>query len=589
MAGLSHIDDPWTGQAASAIFVQGLNLRVTQSMFRHRYSSPFSSLLTGVGLIALAALSACGGGGGSSGATAPAAAAAPTAATIPTPTMRTDVVTYKNDVQRTGQNTTESVLTTTNVSTSTFGLLRNLQVDGKVDAQPLYLSQLTLAGASHNVVFVATENDSLYAFDADTGAVLWQVSLTGAGETTSDTHGCSQVTPQIGITSTPVIDRAAGPHGTLFVVAMTKDASANYHQRLHAVDVTTGAEMTGSPKEITATYLATSFAPGQYEERAALLLVNGTVYTSWTSHCDDGPYGGWIIAYGETTLAQTGALNVAAGAGGSGFGSQGPSIWMSGGGPAADSAGNVYLLTGNGLFDTALGASGFPGGGDYGNSFVKIAAGAGALTVADYFALSNGVAESQNDVDLGSGGIMLLPDLTDATGTVRHLAVGAGKDGNLYVVNRDSMGKFNAASNNIWQELDGVLGGGIWSTAAYFNGTVYYGPNSGALRAFSVTDAHLSGPAASQTATQFGYPGSSPVVSADGTTNAIVWAYENATSAVLHAYDATNLAHELYNSTQAANARDQFGAANKFIAPTVADGKVFVATTRSVGVFGLLP
>jgi hypothetical protein len=567
-------------------------------MFRRRRSRPVSSVLAAVGLTAFAALSACGGGGGTTAATAtstpaatgPAPSATPAAATTPiTPVVSTDVVTYKNDVQRTGQNTTESVLTTTNVNSSTFGLLRNLQVDGKVDAQPLYLSKLAVAGASHNAVFVATENDSLYAFDADTGAVLWQVSLIGTGETTSDTHSCSQVTPQIGVTATPVIDRAAGAHGTLFVVAMTKDASGNYHQRLHAVDVTTGAEMTGSPKDITANYLSTSFAPGQYEERAALLLVNGTVYTSWTSHCDDGPYGGWIMAYGETTLAQTGALNVAAGAGGSGFASQGPSIWMSGGGPAADSAGNVYLLTGNGLFDTTLTTGGFPSGGDYGNSFVKIAAGAGALTVSDYFALSDGVAESQNDVDLGSGGIMLLPDLTDATGNVRHLAVGAGKDGNLYVVNRDSMGKFNAASNNIWQELDGVLNGGIWSTAAYFNGTVFYGPSGGALRAFPVTNAQLSGPTAAQTVTQFSYPGSSPVVSAYGTTNAIVWAYENATNAVLHAYDATNLTHELYNSTQAANARDQFGSGNKFIAPTVADGKVFVATTRSVGVFGLLP
>src|SRR3984957_18400187 len=281
---------------------------VTQSMFTRRCSRPVSSLLTAVGLTALTGLCACGGGGGSSAATAPAATApaAAAAATTPiTPAMSTDVVTYKNDVQRTGQNTTESVLTTTNVNMSTFGLLRNLQVDGKVDAQPLYLSKLTVAGASHNVVFIATENDSMYAFDSDAGTVLWMDSLNGAGETTSDTHGCNQVTPQIGITSTPVIDRNAGAHGTIFVVAMTKDASGNYHQRLHALDVTTGAEMTGSPMEISATYQATSFAPGQYEERAALLLLNGTIYTSWTSHCDIAPYGGWLIAYKESTLAQS--------------------------------------------------------------------------------------------------------------------------------------------------------------------------------------------------------------------------------------------------------------------------------------------
>ncbi|HTC52504.1 MAG TPA: PQQ-binding-like beta-propeller repeat protein [Steroidobacteraceae bacterium] len=537
-----------------------------------------------LGVLALfAALCACGGGGGSSSGGATTTPTTPT-----TPSAGTDVTTYKNDVQRTGQNLTESVLTTSNVASSTFGLLRNLAVDGKVDAQPLYLSKLAVAGSNHNVVYVATENNSVYAFDSDTGATLWQVSLTGSGETTSDTHSCSQVTPQIGITSTPVIDRNAGAHGTVFAVAMTKDASGNYHQRLHALDVTTGAEMTGSPKEITATYLATSFAPGQYEERAALLLVNGTIYTSWTSHCDDAPYGGWLLAYSESTLAQTGVLNVAPGASGSGYSSQGPAIWMSGGGPAADAAGNVYVLTGNGRFETTMDANGFPSGGDYGNSFVKISSSGGVLAVSDYFALTNGVTESANDEDLGSGGILLLPDLTDANSMVHHLAVGAGKDGNLYVVSRDSLGKFNATANTIWQELDGALPGGIWSTPAYFNGSVYYGTSGGTLRAFSVTNAQLSSSAVSQTAMQFTYPGTAPVASANGTSNGIIWAYENTTPAVLHAFDASNLAHELYNSNQAANARDQFGAGNKYIAPTVADGKVFVASTNSVGVFGLL-
>jgi len=541
----------------------------------------------------LATLAACGGGGGSStAATSPTTPSTPSTPTGPsTPASGTDVVTYKNDALRTGQNVTESVLTTANVNSSTFGLLRNLQVDGKVDAQPLYLSKLTVAATSHNVVFIATENNSVYGVDSDSGTTLWKVSLNGSGETPSDTHGCFQVVPQIGITATPVIDRAAGAHGTIFVMAMTKDASGNYHQRLHALDVTTGAEQTNSPKEISATYMSTTFAPGQYEERAALLLLNGVIYTTFTSHCDDAPYGGWVMAYSESTLAQTAVLNVAPNASGSGNANQGPAIWMSGGGPAADSAGNVYLLTANGLFDTNLNGSGFPSGGDYGNSFLKISTSGGALAVADYFALDNGVADSQNDVDLGSGGIMLLPDQTDATGTVRHLAVGAGKDGNLYVVSRDSLGKFSASANNIYQELDGSLSGGVWATAAWFNGSIYYGPNGNKLMAFSVTNAQVSSSAVSQSATQFGYPGTSPVVSANGTANGIVWAYENPGSgpAVLHAYDATNLAKELYNSNQAANGRDQFGAGNKFIAPTVADGKVFVATTTSVGVFGLLP
>ncbi len=504
------------------------------------------------------------------------------------PSSATNVLTYKNDVMRTGQNLTESVLTPANVKSSSFGLLRNLTVDGNVDAQPLYLSQLTISGTVHHALFVATENDSVYAFDAQTGATLWHVSVAASGETPSDDHSCSQITPQIGVTSTPVIDPSAGPHGTIFVVSMTKDASSNYHQRLHALDVTTGAELTGSPVTITATYGSTSFAPGQYAERAALLLENGTIYTSFTSHCDDAPYGGWIIAYSESTLAQTGVLNVAPGASGSGYANEGPSIWMSGGGPAADANGSVYVLTGNGVFDTTLNAQGFPSGGDYGNSFVRISSSGGALAVADYFTMSNEVTESENDTGLGSGGVLLLPDLTDASGTVRHLAIGAGKDGNLYVVNRDSMGEFNASSNNIWQELDGALGGGVWSTPAYFNGTVYYGPQSGPMLAFTVTSAKLSSSPTSQTATQFEYPGTFPVISANGTSNAIVWAYENAGTAVLHAYDATNLATELYNSNQAANGRDQFGAGNKFIAPAVADGMVFVASTNSVAVFGLL-
>jgi Immunoglobulin domain/Immunoglobulin I-set domain len=501
----------------------------------------------------------------------------------------TDVVTYKYDVMRTGQNLAESTLTLSNVASTTFGKLRNLMVDGLVDAQPLYVSQLAVAGAAHNVVFVATEHDSVYAFDAATGAILWNVSLLGSGETTSDNRGCSQVTPEIGVTSTPVIDRKAGTHGTIFVVGMTKDAASNYHHRLHALDITTGQESAAGPTEIAATFGATTFAPERYKERAALLLSSGTIYTTWASHCDAGPYGGWIIALNESTLAITGVLNVAMSASGGGYASQGPSIWMSGGGPAADSAGNVYVLTGNGRFETALSAAGFPDGGDYGNSFVKVSTSSDTLAVSDYFTMSGEIAESTDDVDLGSGGVMLLPDMTDANGTVRQLAVGAGKDSNLYVVDRNNMGKFTSVGNNIWQQLSGVLGGGVWATPAYFNLGIYYGPRGGPLMAFSVTDALLSSSPTSQSATQFTSPGTFPIISANGTANAIVWAYENTSPAVLHAYAATNLATELYNSNQAPNGRDQFGAGNKNIAPVVVDGKVFVATTNSVAVFGLLP
>jgi hypothetical protein len=257
--------------------------------------------------------------------------------------------------------------------------------------------------------------------------------------------------------------------------------------------------------------------------------------------------------------------------------------------PAADAAGNIYVLTANGVFETTLNASGFPSGQDYGNSFLKISSAGGGLSIVDYFALSNTVAASAADQDLGSGGAMLLPDMTDAGGTVRHLMIGAGKDGGIYVVDRDSMGKFSASSNAIYQQLNGVLPGGIWSTPAYFNGTVYYADSGGTLKAFPITGARLSASPASQSAAQFAYPGSAPSVSANGTGNAIVWAHENANPAVLHAYDAGNLAHELYNSNQAANNRDHFGAGNKYITPTVADGKVFVGTTSGVAVFGLLP
>ncbi len=534
----------------------------------------------------IAACAACSHGGGSANTT-------PTPPPPPPPPSgsHTDVTTYKNDVARTGQNLTETTLTLANVNSTSFGLLRTLATDAKVDAQPLYLSALTLGGAAHNVAFVATENDTVYAFDTGSGAALWQKSLLASGEMPSDDRGCGQVTPTIGITATPVIDRSAGANGIIYVVAMSLDASQNYHQRLHALDVTTGAELLGGPIDVAALYPAAgggsnTFDPSAYEERAALLLENGTLYTAWTSHCDASPYTGWVIAYNASTLAQVAVLNIAANSAGGG-----PAIWMAGGGPAADSSGNVYLLTANGVFDTTLDGNGFPAQGDYGNSFLKLTLSGASLSVADYFTMYNEVDESNGDTDLGSGGTLLLPDVSDAGGTTRHLMVGAGKDGNLYVVNRDSMGRFNPNNNDaIWQELPGVLGGGIWSTPAYFNGAVYYGPQGGALLAFTLSNAMLSVAPTSHSAASFAYPGTAAAVSASGTANGIVWAHENAGSgaAVLHAYDAADLAHELYNSTQAANGRDSFGTANKFITPTIADGKVLVGTASGVGVFGLL-
>jgi outer membrane protein assembly factor BamB len=538
-----------------------------------------------VGSLGTAALTGCAGSGGGQGAAAASSSAPPQPP--PAPSTQTNVTTYRDDAARTGADLTESVLTPANVNSASFGLLRVLPTDGKVDAQPLYLSHLAIAGGTHDVVFVATEHDSVYAFDAQTGATLWKVSLLGSGETPSDDRGCGQITPEIGVTATPVIDPGAGPHGAIFVVAMSKDASSNYHQRVHALDITTGAELFNGPVTVNPTYPSPAggedtFAPGQYAERAALLLENHTLYTGWTSHCDSQPYSGWVVGFSESPLAQTAALDFAAGS------NAGPSVWMSGGGLAADGAGNIYLLTANGAFETALSPAGFPRYGDYGNSFLELSTAGGGLAVADYFTMSNEAAESAADEDLGSGGVVLLPDLTDSGGTVRHLALGAGKDGNLYVVNRDDMGKFNPSGNGIWQELDGVFPGGIFSSPAYFNGTVYYGDVGGTLKAFAVTGAKLPGVPTSVTATVFPYPGASPAVSANGASDGIVWAVENSDPAVLHAYDATNLANELYDSSQAAGGRDSFGAGNKFIVPTIADGMVFVGTPSGVAVFGLL-
>jgi hypothetical protein len=501
----------------------------------------------------------------------------------------TDVTTYHNDIGRTGQNTTETKLTQANVNSTTFGLLRNLAVDGRVDAEPLYLSQLSISGGVHNVVFIETEHDSAYAFDADTGAQLWKVSLLGSGETSSDDRSCGQVSPEIGITSTPVIDRAAGAHGILYAVAMSKNGSA-YFQHLHALDITTGAELEGGPVTVQATYPGTGsnssggqvvFDPKQYKDRAALLLLNGVIYTSWASHCDFNPYTAWIMGYNQMTLAQTNVLNLTPN------GSEG-SIWQSGGGLAADAQGNIYALIANGTFDTTLDTNGFPNKQDYGNGFVKISTTGGNLKVADYFNMSNTVNESGQDADLGSGGAMVLPDLSYGTASTLNLAVGAGKDGNLYVVNRNNMGKWNANSNNVYQELPGAVPNGVWGVPAYFNNTVYYCDVNATLKSFAIANGKLSTTPVN-TGASFTYPGVLPSVSANGTSNGIVWAIENTGTAVLHAYAANDLTQELYNSNQASNSRDHFGSGNKFITPMIADGKVFAATTNSVAVFGLLP
>jgi hypothetical protein len=500
-----------------------------------------------------------------------------------------DVVTYHYDAMRSGANTNETVLTPANVNSTKFGLLGSFAVDGKVDGQPLYLSNVSIADGTKNVLYVVTEHDTVFAFDADSvsGATtsLWKSSMLQAGESPSDDRNCGQVTPEIGITSTPVIDRA---RNAIYIVAVVKTSSGAYVHRVHALNLATGQELFGGPTTVTATYPGSganstngtdTFDPKQYNERPALLEVGGTIYTTWGSHCDSGPYNSWVMSYSADTLQQTSVLNLVP------DGEDG-GIWMAGAGPAADSSGNVYFIIGNGDFDTKLTSAGMPSNGDCGNCFVKLAP-APKMALLDYFTPANTVSESNGDVDFGSGGPLLLPDIKDTAGATHHLAVGIGKDQNIYVVDRDSMGKFNSSKNAIFQQISGILPDAYDSSPIYFNNTVYLGGVVNPIMAFPIANARLATAPSSQTPAHFGYPGAMPVISAAGTSNAIVWAVENATNGVLHAYDATNLATELYNSTQAANGRDTF-APNKYMTPMVTNGKVYVGTPNSVAVFGLL-
>ena len=496
----------------------------------------------------------------------------------------TDVITYHYDNQRTGQNLNETTLTPANVNSTKFGKLGEFTVDGKVDAHPLYLSNVQIAGQKKNVLYVATEHDSVYAFDADsingmTSAFLWKTSALASGETTSDDHGCGQVTPEIGITATPVIDRA---RNAIYVIAMSKDSAGNYFQRIHALNLSTGAELFGGPKTISATYPGSGgnvvFDPGTYLERPGLLEINGTLVTTWGSHCDQCAYTSWVMGFNADTLAQTSILNLVPN------GSDG-GIWMSGTAPAADASGNIFFILGNGTFDTSLDANGLPASHDCGNCFVKLSSTA-PMSLLDYFTPSNTVLASSADQDFGSGGPLLLPDLTDASGTTRHLAVGAGKDATIYVLDRDNMGKFNASQNQIYQQIGGQLAGPVFSKPSYFNGTVYFGAVGDALKAFPIANAKLAAAPSSQSSHVFSYPGATPSISANGTMSGIVWAVDNS-GASLHALDAANLANEFYDSSTTGG-RDSFSG-NKFITPMVANGKVYVGTPNSVAVFGLLP
>ena len=499
----------------------------------------------------------------------------------------TDVVTHHYDVSRSGVNSTETMLTTNNVNSAAFGKVGEFAVDGQIDGQALFLSQLAIPGQGNkNVLYVATENDTVYAVDAQSisgssATILWKTSVLPQGESPADSASlpCGNISPN-GITATPVIDRT---RSAIYVEAMSKDSTGNIFHRLHALDLTNGKELFGGPTTITATYPGTggnssggvvTFDPRVQHDRAALLESGNTIYTAWSGLWGDcGPYSAWVIAFDAGTLKQTGAIDLVPNNSGGG-------MWMGGGGPAGDASGNVYVISGNGFRDT-------PGMNSYGNSFVRLST-SGGLKVGDYFTPFNTLSEDAGDADFGSAGPLLLPDLADASNTTRHLAVGAGKDGNLYVLNRDNMGQFNSTKNNIYQQFQ-LSSGENHSSPVFFNNTVYICPENSTLKAFPVSKALLATSPSAQSAHQFGSNGAVASVSANGTAGGIVWALDWG-AGILFAYDAGDLTKELYDSNQAAANRDHFSpVGGHFIAPMVANGRVYVGTKTTVAVFGLLP
>ena len=514
------------------------------------------------------------------------------------------ILTQQNDNMRTGANLSETILTPANVNAGQFGKLFDLTVDGYVYAQPLIMTGVNIpagpAKGLHNIVFIATEHDSVYAFDADTntGATsspLWKASFldaaNGISTVPSDDTGTTDIVPEVGITSTPVIDAATG---TLYVLAKTKKFDPadtgntdkwSYHQHLHALDVKTGLDKPGSPVEIQATVFGTGdgsdgngnlpFNSLRQHNRPGLLLLNGMIYIAWASHGDNGPYHGWVLGYNKTTLQQTGVYNATPDGGLGG-------IWMSGSGLAADAKGNIYFSTGNGTFD--IDANGVHVGNNYGDSVIKLATSPnGLLTQTDYFTPFNQNDLNAVDADLGSGGVLLLPD---QSGAHPHLAITCGKEGKVYVIDRDHMGGFTPGVDNIAQVMPGAVGG-TWSKPSYFNNKVYYHGTGDVLKAFDLTSGKLSGQPTARGPFTFDFPAATPSISANGTKNGIIWEVQDAGPAVLFAYDASNVAKELYDSNQASGGRDNPGAGVKFVVPTVANGKVYVGAQSLVSVYGL--
>jgi hypothetical protein len=514
---------------------------------------------------------------------------------LPTPAAWTqNVTTYHNDTYRTGQNTVETLLTPANVNVNTFGKLFTQVVDGDVYAQPLYLEGVLIPDkGKHNVVYVATSHDSVYAFDADSNAggkvnPLWKVSFLNASQhitTISSTDvNCTDML-EMGITGTPVIDTTTS---TMYILSVIKNKGVA-QQLLHAIDITTGAEKFGGPVMITASVPGTgdgsvngtiTFDPLHDRQRTSLLLANGVIYLGWASYCDQDPWHGWVMAYSAATLQQLGVWNSTPNGGRGG-------VWQGGAGLAADSGGNIYVATGNGTFDNDQ------GGIDFGDTSVKLGLNGSGLNLVDFFTPYNQSSLALGDLDVGSSGVLLIPDLP-TNSAYTHLLIQTGKEGSIYVLNRDGMGGYNSGNNNNAVQFLPTIVGGVGGLGAFWNNSVFISGAFDRLRSFSFNPSTgLLSTASTRSSTFFRVPGATPSISSNGTTNGIVWAVQADSSgpggiSILHAYNATNVATELYNSTQNAT-RDSLTTANKFAVPTITNGKVYVGSHLALSVFGLLP
>ncbi len=519
------------------------------------------------------------------------------------------VFTQHNDIARTGQNLSESTLTPTNVNTATFGKMFSQAVDGYIYAQPLYVPNVSIAGGTHNVIYVATEGDSVYAFDADSntgtnGGLLWHASMidtahgAASGATTVNIQqdlnsSCTDLVPQVGITSTPVIDPS---NGTIYVEAKSKE-NGNYIHRLHAIDITTGKEKSPGPVQITATVpgngdggSTVSLDGLHHLNRVGLLWLNGSVYIGYASHCDDTPYHGWLLAYDAATFTQTSLLiTTPNGTQTSDLGG----FWMGGTGVAADSNGNIFIASGNGDFDTVN----VPAQ-ELGDTIMKVLnSGNPRLSLLDYFTPYDQSLLDGGDQDVGSGGVILLPD---QPGSVTHELVQAGKAGTIHLVDRDQMTAGNlhycqgcGSDTQITQEIqESFTQNWLFGAPAYFNVTVYFCGSGDNLKAFPLNDGLLATSPNGISGHTFYFPGCTPAASANGNTNGIIWAADTSTygnagaslgPAVLYAYQAGTLSM-LWNSSQAGN--DTAGNAVKFAVPTIANGKVYLGTQTELDVYG---